>query len=44
VATDEIIAGTISIDGVAQQRNCSVRQINKTLSMAFIAPAIVKAT
>ena len=32
-----------SIDGLAQRQNCSVRQINMTLSMAFIAPAIVKA-
>ena len=40
---DEIIAGTTSIDGLAQRQNCSVRQINMTLSMAFVAPAIVKA-
>jgi site-specific DNA recombinase len=40
---DEIIAGTTSIDGLAQRQNCSVRQIKLTLSMAFLAPAIVKA-
>jgi DNA invertase Pin-like site-specific DNA recombinase len=40
---EEIIAGTTSIDGLAQRQSCSVRQINMTLSMAFIAPAIVKA-
>ena len=40
---DEIIAGTTSIDGLAQRQNCSVRQINMTLSMGFLAPAIVKA-
>jgi site-specific DNA recombinase len=40
---DEIIAGTTSIDSLAQRQNCSLRQINMTLSMAFIAPAIVKA-
>jgi site-specific DNA recombinase len=40
---DEIVAGTTSIDGLAQRQNCSVRQINMTLSMAFLAPAIVKA-
>jgi hypothetical protein len=31
------------VDGLAQRQNCSVRQINMTLSIAFIAPAIVKA-
>jgi site-specific DNA recombinase len=40
---NEIVAGTTSIDGLAQRQNCSLRQINMTLSMAFIAPAIVKA-
>jgi hypothetical protein len=40
---EEIIAGTTSIDGLAQRQNCSVRQINMTLSIAFAAPAIVKA-
>jgi site-specific DNA recombinase len=40
---DEIIAGTTSVDGLAQGQHCSVRQINMTLSMAFLAPAIVKA-
>ena len=29
---EEIIAGTTSIDGLAQRQNCSVRQINMTLS------------
>ena len=40
---NEIVAGTTSIDGLAQRQNYSLRQINMRLSMAFIAPAIVKA-
>jgi len=40
---DEIISGTASIEGIAARQKCSVRQVNMTISMAFIAPALVKA-
>jgi hypothetical protein len=38
---DEIIAG--SITDAAKRERCTVRQINMTLSLAFLAPALVKA-
>jgi hypothetical protein len=40
---DEIVSGTASIEGIAACHKCSVRQVNMTISMAFIAPALVKA-
>ena len=40
---DEIVSGTASIEGIAARQKCSVRQVNMTISMAFIAPALVKA-
>jgi len=40
---DEIISGTASIEGIAARQKCSVRHVNMTISMAFIAPALVKA-
>src|SRR5262244_264073 len=39
----EIVSGTASIEGIAVRQKCSVRQVNMTISMAFIAPALVKA-
>jgi DNA invertase Pin-like site-specific DNA recombinase len=40
---DEIVSGTASIEAIAARQKCSVRQVNMTISMAFIAPALVKA-
>jgi site-specific DNA recombinase len=40
---DEIVSGTASIEAIAARHKCSVRQVNMTISMAFIAPALVKA-
>jgi len=40
---DEIVSGTASIEDIAARQKCSVRQVNMTISMAFIAPALVKA-
>ena len=41
---DEIIAGSIADAGqLAKRERCTVRQINMTLSLAFLAPALVKA-
>jgi len=41
---DEIIAGSITDAGqLAKRERCTVRQINMTLSLAFLAPALVKA-
>jgi site-specific DNA recombinase len=40
---DEVVSGTASVGGIAARQKCSVRQVNMTISMAFIAPALVKA-
>ena len=41
---DEIIAGSITDAGqLAGRERCTMRQINLTLSLAFLAPALVKA-
>jgi hypothetical protein len=39
----EIGSGAASIEDLASRHNCSTRQINMTLSMAFLAPSLVKA-
>jgi site-specific DNA recombinase len=41
---DEILSGTVeSIEEIAKREGCSPRKVNMTLSLAFLAPAIVKA-
>jgi hypothetical protein len=41
---DEIIAGSItSVGQLAKREQCTERQINLTFSLAFLAPALVKA-
>jgi site-specific DNA recombinase len=40
---DEIMSGAASIEAIARRQDCSIRQINLTLSMAFLAPSLVKA-
>jgi hypothetical protein len=41
---DEIIAGSISnSEQLAKREQCSLRQVNLTLSLAFLAPQLVKA-
>ena len=40
---DEIVSGRMTIEDIAIRQECSVRQINLTLSMAFLAPPLVKA-
>jgi site-specific DNA recombinase len=40
---DEIVSGAASIEDIASRQNCSIRQINLTVSMAFLAPSLVKA-
>jgi len=40
---DEIVSGRATIQEIAVRQKCSVRQINLTLSMAFLAPSLVKA-
>ncbi|MEO6380960.1 MAG: recombinase family protein, partial [Nitrobacter sp.] len=39
----EIIDGRETIETLAAQERCSIRQINMTISLAFLAPTLVKA-
>jgi site-specific DNA recombinase len=41
---DEIVTGAVtSIEQIAARENCSVRQVNMTISLAFLAPNLVQA-
>jgi hypothetical protein len=41
---DELMAGTVTnVEQIATTENCSVRQVNMTLSLAFLAPNLVQA-
>jgi hypothetical protein len=42
---DEIVAGTVTgVEQIAARDKCSIRQVNMTISLAFLAPELVKAT
>jgi site-specific DNA recombinase len=41
---DEIVAGTATdVEQIAAREKCSVRKVNMTISLAFLAPDLVKA-
>ena len=41
---DELIAGKVTnVVQIAATQNCTVRQINMTISLAFLAPSLVQA-
>ena len=41
---DELMAGTVTnVEQIAATENCTVRQINMTISLAFLAPNLVQA-
>ncbi len=41
---DEIVSGSVNnIEQIATRHKCSVRQVNMTISLAFLAPDLVKA-
>jgi site-specific DNA recombinase len=41
---DEIVSGSaIGVEQIATRQKCSVRQVNMTISLAFLAPALVRA-
>ena len=41
---DELIAGTVTnVEQIAAAENCTVRQVNMTISLAFLAPTLVQA-
>ena len=41
---DEIVAGAIIVGQIAAREGCSIRQVNMTVSLAFLAPRLVQAT
>jgi site-specific DNA recombinase len=40
---DEIVLGTAGVEQIAARHKCSIRNVNMTISLAFVAPALVKA-
>ena len=41
---DEIVAGTVTgVEQIAARDKCSIRQVNMTISLAFLAPDLVQA-
>jgi site-specific DNA recombinase len=41
---DEIVSGSVTdVQQIATRQKCSVRQVNMTISLAFLAPALVRA-
>jgi site-specific DNA recombinase len=41
---DDIVSGSVTnIEQIATRQKCSVRQVNMTISLAFLAPDLVKA-
>ena len=41
---DELVGGAVtSIDQIAAREGCSIRQVNMTISLAFLAPTLVSA-
>jgi site-specific DNA recombinase len=41
---DEVVAGSVtSVEQIATREKCSIRQVNMTISLAFLAPKLVQA-
>ena len=41
---NEIVAGSVtSVEQIAAREKCSIRQVNMTISLAFLAPTLVQA-
>jgi site-specific DNA recombinase len=41
---DELITGTVTnVEQIAQRKTCSIRQVNRTITLAFLAPTLVQA-
>jgi site-specific DNA recombinase len=40
---DEIVAGGVSVEQIAACEQCSIRQVNMTILLAFLAPRLVQA-
>jgi hypothetical protein len=41
---DELVAGTMqNVEQIAERKKCSIRQVNRTITLAFLAPSLVQA-
>ena len=40
---DEIVAGTVTVEQIAAREQSSIRQVNMTISLAFLAPKLMQA-
>ena len=41
---DELVTGTIqNVEQLAEREKCSIRQVNRTITLAFLAPSLVQA-
>ncbi|MGC2643478.1 MAG: recombinase family protein, partial [Pseudolabrys sp.] len=41
---DELIAGTVTnVEQIAARETCSIRQVNRTITLAFVAPTLAQA-
>jgi site-specific DNA recombinase len=41
---DELVAGTVkNVEQIAERETCSIRQVNRTITLAFLAPRLVQA-
>jgi hypothetical protein len=42
---NELIAGTMqNVEQIANREKCSIRQVNRTIALAFLAPALIQAS
>jgi len=41
---DELVAGTIqNVEQIAIREKCGIRQVNRTITLAFLAPGLIQA-
>ena len=40
---EEIVSGTTTVEDIATRHKCSIRHVNMTISLAFVAPGLIKA-
>ena len=41
---DELVAGTVqNVEQIADREKCSIRQVNRTMTLAFLAPSLIQA-
>ncbi len=40
---DELVSGGADVEDIAKREKCSVRQVNRTVTLAFLAPRLIEA-